>query len=286
MVAYNEGKKVKRSRKKKKSYSPFYLVPMLVSVLIIVAGFCFSISIQKKNLTYVKSEPEQLTFESFTPLKYWHNKEIKFVYLTFDDGPSANSSKVMDILDQYQVKGTFFVLGTSLENNKQSRELLKRMKDDGHYIGMHTLSHNYKHLYGDNGPENFVAELEEEQVLIEEMSEGFKSELCRAPYGTGGGTFTPEHIQALSEAGFKCWDWDVDSLDWKYSDANQIFKKVKSDTDLVSSATNLVVLFHEKKSTLEALPRVIEYYKDLGYEFLPYNPEQHFSRNFFNSEDI
>ena len=118
------------------------------------------------------------------------------------------------------------------------------------------------------------------------MTGGFKSELCRAPYGTGGGTFTPEHIKALNEAGFKCWDWDVDSLDWKYSDANQILEKIEADTQLKSAATNLVVLFHEKNSTLEALPRVIEYYQNLGYEFLPYNPEQHFSRNFFNSEDI
>lgn len=271
---------------KKKTSPLFYVSLTLISALIIVGGFFFNVSRQEKNLTYEKPELEQLAFDSSTPLKRWRNQEVKFIYLTFDDGPSANASKVMDILDQHQVKGTFFVLGTSLTNNNQAQAVLQRMKDDGHYIGMHTLSHNYNHLYGDNGPANFVAELQEEQALIEDMTGGFKSELCRAPYGTGGGTFTPEHIQALSEAGFKCWDWDVDSLDWKYSDANQILAKIESDTALKSNATNLVVLFHEKNSTLEALPRVIEYYKNLGYEFLPYNPERHFSRNFFNSEDI
>ena len=71
------------------------------------------------------------------------------------------------------------------------------MKDSGHYIGMHTMTHNYNHLYGENGPANFVAELKEEQALIEEITGGFKSELCRAPYGTGGGTFKPEHIKDL-----------------------------------------------------------------------------------------
>ena len=192
----------------------------------------------------------------------------------------------MDLLDQYNVKGTFFVLGTSISNNANSKELLQRMKDSGHYIGMHTMTHNYNHLYGENGPANFVAELKEEQALIEEITGGFKSELCRAPYGTGGGTFKPEHIKDLNEAGFKCWDWDVDSLDWKYTDANQVFENVQHYTELRKDATNLVVLFHEKNSTLEVLPRVIQYYQSLGYEFLPYNPEQHFTRNFFHSDEI
>ena len=96
----------------------------------------------------------------------------------------------------------------------------------------------------------------------------------------------PEHIKDLNEAGFKCWDWDVDSLDWKYTDANQVFENVQHYTELRKDATNLVVLFHEKNSTLEVLPRVIEYYQSLGYEFLPYNPEQHFTRNFFHSDEI
>ena len=71
----------------------------------------------------------------------------------------------MDLLDQYNVKGTFFVLGTSISNNANSKELLQRMKDSGHYIGMHTMTHNYNHSYGENGPANFVAELKEEQAL-------------------------------------------------------------------------------------------------------------------------
>ena len=271
----------------KKQPSPlFYIVFSLVIVAIIVGGLFASLSQQRRHLTYNEQPVEQLTFEKTTPIKRWHNQEAKFVYLTFDDGPSNNASKIMDLLDQYNVKGTFFVLGTSISNNANSKELLQRMKDSGHYIGMHTMTHNYNHLYGENGPANFVAELKEEQALIEEITGGFKSELCRAPYGTGGGTFKPEHIKDLNEAGFKCWDWDVDSLDWKYTDANQVFENVQHYTELRKDATNLVVLFHEKNSTLEVLPRVIEYYQSLGYEFLPYNPEQHFTRNFFHSDEI
>ncbi len=271
----------------KKQPSPlFYIIFSLVIVIIIVGAFFANASQQKSNLTFSEQPVEQLTFEKPTQLKKWHNQEAKFVYLTFDDGPSKNATKVLDILDQYNVKGTFFVLGTTISNNSQAKDILNRMVNGGHYVGMHTMTHNYNHLYKDNGPANFVAELEEEQALIEELTGGFKSELCRAPYGTGGGTFTPEHIKALNAAGFKCWDWDVDSLDWKYTDANKVFENVKHDTEMRKDATNLVVLFHEKQSTIDVLPRVIEYYQSLGYEFLPYNPDQHFSRNFFHSDEI
>ena len=68
------------------------------------ADYCMAIQ------TYNEQPVEQLTFEKTTPIKRWHNQEAKFVYLTFDDGPSNNASKIMDLLDQYNVKGTFFVL--------------------------------------------------------------------------------------------------------------------------------------------------------------------------------
>lgn len=264
----------------------FYILFSIAIIAIIFGAFFANASQQKKNLTFNESPVEQLTFEMPDQIKRWHNQEAKFVYLTFDDGPTKNAPKILDILNQYNVKGTFFVLGSAISNNANATNVLNRMIDEGHYIGMHTMSHDYKHLYGDNGPANFVAELQEEQKLIAEMTNGFESQLCRAPYGTGGGTFTPAHITSLNQAGFKCWDWDVDSLDWKYADANKVMEYVKHDTELRKDATNLVVLFHEKNSTIEALPKVIEYYQNLGYEFLPYNPDQHFSRNFFHSDEI
>ena len=265
----------------KKQPSPlFYILFSIVIIAIIIGAFFANASQQKKNLTFNESPVEELTFEMPDQIKRWHNQDAKFVYLT------KNAPKILDMLNQYNVKGTFFVLGSSISNNANASEVLNRMVDEGHYIGMHTMSHDYKHLYGDNGPANFVAELQEEQKLISEITNGFESQLCRAPYGTGGGTFTPAHITSLNQAGFKCWDWDVDSLDWKYADANKVIEDVKHDTELRKDATNLVVLFHEKNSTLEALPKVIEYYQSLGYEFLPYNPDQHFSRNFFHSDEI
>ena len=272
---------------KRKQPSPLFYIISIVTIAIVITGaFFFNVSQQKNNLTFESQNLEELAFNEPTSLKKWHNQEAKFVYLTFDDGPSKNASKVLDILDKYHVKGTFFVLGSTIYNNSQAKDILNRMLNEGHYIGMHTMTHDKDHLYGKNGPANFVAELKEERDLIASLTNGFESKLCRAPYGSGGGTFTEAHIKALSDAGFKCWDWDVDSLDWKYQDANKVFERVKSDTEMRKDATNLVVLFHEKQSTIDVLPRVIEYYQNLGYEFLPYNPDLHFSRNFFHSDEI
>ena len=72
----------------------------------------------------------------------------KIAYLTFDDGPSENvTPQILDILDKNDVKATFFVLGTAIEGGEKQKELLRRMDEEGHAIGNHGYSHNYKILY-------------------------------------------------------------------------------------------------------------------------------------------
>ena len=95
-----------------------------------------------------------------------------------------NTNKILDILDSHDIKGTFFVLGSSIDNVSGSKDILKRMASTGHYIGMHSMTHDYDHLYGEeNAAQNFAAEMLEEQALIKQLTDGFVSELCRAPYG-------------------------------------------------------------------------------------------------------
>ena len=142
-------------------------------------------------------------------------------------------------------------------------------------------------LSGENAAQNFVNEILEEQALIKEITGGYVSELCRAPYGTGGGTFTDAHVEELKKAGIKCWDWDVDSLDWESNaTVDSIMKNIEYCMNLWNYPTHTVVLFHEKDITVEVLPKVIQYYQDLGYEFLPYNPDSHIVKNLFGSDDI
>lgn len=271
---------------RKRTYKPrfyFFFIGFTLIALLLAIYLAHSIY-QKQQLDYTIEELPELSFKSDIELTKWHNTETKYVYLTFDDGPSKNASQILDILKQYNIPATFFVLGASINGNSQSREILNRMVDEGHYIGLHSMTHQQNILYGSNGPTNFVKEMKEVQTLISNLTDGFQSEICRAPYGTGGGTFTASHVSAIKQAGIKCWDWDIDSLDWKYSnDPLTVFQNVQSQTQLKISQKDLIVLFHEKASTIAVLPQVIEYYQDLGYEFSAYNPNLSVDKMFFKT---
>ncbi|HAX72587.1 MAG TPA: polysaccharide deacetylase [Firmicutes bacterium] len=273
------------STRRRSAKPRFYVLLTLVVILAVAGSFIINVTSQVKTLNMSTVEASYLDFEDIKSVTKWHNKEVRFAYLTFDDGPSRNTSEILDILDSYGIKGTFFVLGTAISNYSNAEDMLQRMANDGHYIGMHSMTHDFDYLYKDeNAAQNFVGEIKEQQELISSITGGFESQLCRAPYGTGG-TFTEEHIAALIEAGIKCWDWDIDSMDWSYN-ASQIMTKIDSDMTLWNKPTHTVILFHEKDVTVEVLPQVIEYYLDLGYEFLPYNPDSHVIKNLVNSVDL
>ena len=258
---------------------------LVISLLVIGVGFFVKTSMSVSNLVMTTEETEVLDFEEIQDVTKWHNKEVRFAYLTFDDGPSRNVEKVLDVLEKEKVPGTFFLLGSAVESNVNAESILQRMLDEGHYIGLHSMTHVYDTLYvGDEAPANFVNEMKELQGIISTLTGGFVSELCRAPYGTGG-TFTDAHVDALKEEGLKCWDWDVDSMDWSYT-PDQMLEKVKEDMELWGYPTNAVILFHEKDNTIKALPSIIKYLRDEGYEFLPYNPDNHFVKNLYNSDEL
>lgn len=277
----------KRRLKRGRTNPKIYITVSLIGFIMLVGGLFFNLFYQVHHLSILTQDKEELSFEDIPVIESWHNREAKFVYLTFDDGPSNNADKILDILDQYDVKGTFFVLGSAIEGYSKSNQVLKRMADTGHYIGMHSMSHNYSYLYDkEKGGENFVGELLEEQALIKKVTGGFVSQLCRAPYGSGG-TFNAGHIEALKEAGIKCWDWDVDSLDWEAgATVEGVMENIEYCMKLWNYPKNTIVLFHEKDITVEVLPKVIEYYMELGYEFLPYNPDYHIVKNLVGSDEI
>lgn len=208
--------------------------------------------------------------------------EEKFVYLTFDDGPSKNTEKILDILDDHGIKGTFFLIGQSLYTVPNSDYLLNRMLDTGHYIGLHSMTHDADTIYfGENSAQHFIDEMLEVQALITSITGGFESQLCRAPYGTYN-NFSADHIDLVAGSNFNCWDWNIDSNDWKVSSVSELIDNIKLETENVRHSSHLVVLLHEKDITVESLPAIIDYYSQLGYTFLVYRSEEHFPLNFFN----
>lgn len=209
--------------------------------------------------------------EKKLPVIYKGNVE-KTAYITFDDGPSKYTDAILDVLQQHDVKATFFMIGSEIHKYP---EAVKRLTEEGHYPGMHTMSHNYHHLYKSGGSKNFLDEVNEEQAIIQEIT-GYAPELIRAPFGSAP-QIGEEFREDIADSGYKLWDWTIDSLDWDLpGKPKQIVSNVKKDAHRDVE----VILFHEKEQTLEALPAIIQYLKRMGYKIEAYNPEQHFVMNF------
>ena len=188
----------------------------------------------------------------------------KTVYLTFDDGPSVNTNKVLDILNDYKIKGTFFVVG---RNNQQSLATYKRIVDEGHAIGNHTYSHIYKNIYSDVNI--FMSDIYKLNNLIYETT-GLETKLFRFPGGSStqhlaGGKYKP-YINRLLNEGFQYFDWNIDSGD-ALAQPLTSGEIIQRTIEGVRKQKHAVVLMHEKKTTLDALPVIIEYLRDLGYKF-------------------
>lgn len=192
----------------------------------------------------------------------------KVVYLTFDDGPSENTTKIVDILRQYGVVGTFFVTGGHDEYNDAMNDIV----ESGSTIALHTYSHVYSDVY--SSTDAYFADLQKISDLVQDVT-GVKAKVIRFPGGSSNmvsADYTQgimsELVTEVQQKGYQYFDWNVDSTDASGND-------VPVDT-IVSNACDgigmddVVILFHDaetKNTTVEALPQIIQAYKDAGYVF-------------------
>ena len=271
---------VKKSDKRKKLYQ---YIAFIILGLTLIFWSAIQMANHQLNVNMVEVNTSKLTFETIEEITQWHNREARFVYLTFNDGPSANTERILDILERNDIAGTFFVLGSNVQVNPNSERILNRMIDGGHYIGLHSMTRDSNHLYRvENSAQNFLDEMLELQKMVKQLTGGFESHLCRAPFGTSG-TFSTEHIEKIVDSQFKCWDWHIDARDWSPVTVEDVMSNIETGMMLWRNPKQVVILFQESEVAIEALPQVIEYYLSLGYEFLPYNPLRHFPVNFINS---
>ncbi len=204
--------------------------------------------------------------------------EGKVVYLTFDDGPSELTGQFLDVLSELDVLATFFMQGSNLKK-EHLQENVRRAVKEGHYVGGHSMTHNFKTLYSDR---QFVPEMKETLALIHEIT-GTIPRLVRPPYGSTPGLKNEKIRHQLAEAGIKVWDWTIDSNDWKLrGNPSQIIENIKRGT----TTDREIVLMHEKPQTLAALPEIIQFYREQGFEFAVYNDAHHFVLNFQNDVDL
>lgn len=218
-----------------------------------------------------ESDKENVEEISLEEVEQASNEEVtlKRVYLTFDDGPSSNTSKILDILDEYDVKGTFFVVGRLSDT---TTPMYKRIVDEGHAIGMHSYTHKYNEIYADVN--SFVYDVEKIQSLIYEQT-GVMSRLYRFPGGSSNQvsrTDISELVNELEKRDIVYFDWNVVS-----GDASSVHGLPKEDivrkcTQGALNVEDAVILMHdlpEKATTVAALPEIIEYFQSIGVEILP-----------------
>lgn len=202
----------------------------------------------------------------------WQYPEVseKTVYLTFDDGPSTNTQDVLDILDSYGIKATFFVTGINPDYLDMIGECYRR----GHTIGMHTFTHDYAQVYA--SVDAYWADLGQIADVVRDQI-GYVPCFVRFPGGSSNAIsadYTPgimtELSQLLPASGYQYYDWDASCGDGAEHTADELVEATKADTSY--GYTTIVFLMHDgagKATTVDALPRIIEYFQSEGYAFAP-----------------
>ncbi len=187
-------------------------------------------------------------------------------YLTFDDGPSPNTDQVLRILEEEDVRATFFVVkADSVEN----RARLKAAADAGHTIGMHSASHDYHKIY--SSVEAFLADYYELYTWIYEVTGKYPT-VFRFPGGSINGynrAIYHELIAEMTRRGFAYFDWNVSAED-AAATTRAAATIVRSCLDSIPKIERGIILLHDstgKATTVAALPEVIQGYRDAGYTF-------------------
>ncbi|MEY8515472.1 polysaccharide deacetylase family protein [Lachnospiraceae bacterium 29-84] len=194
--------------------------------------------------------------------------ESQKVYLTFDDGPSENTAKILDILKEKNIKGTFFVIG---KEDEASKALYQRIVEEGHTLGMHSFSHKYSVIY--ESLDAFSEDVNHLQSYLAEVT-GVTPTVMRFPGGSGNqvsNTDMSELIRYVKEKGIEYYDWNIDSGDatGQAYTPEELVENVMKD---IGRHETSIVLMHDipaKPATVEALAPLIDKLQAAGVELLP-----------------
>ena len=193
------------------------------------------------------------------------NKNKKTAYLTFDDGPSKESTyAILDILAEYNIKATFFVVGKMVVNNP---EVLLRTVEEGHAIGNHSYSHDYGYIY--HSTKNFMRDIDmADRAIKDVVGDDFETKVMRFPGGSFGKQKIPM-IKAVTENGYRYFDWNALNGDAEgaLKTPDFLIKRIK---ETYRNQNNLIILMHDtdaKSTTVESLGKIIDFLIEQGYEF-------------------
>ena len=293
-----ESRRRERRRRERLRKKRIRAAVILIALIGVIAILCVAVSTCKKRnepsqptdtvQTETTAAPEELAVPTVAPTSALtfpaaseknnlmeiidESGQEKRCYLTFDDGPTENiTPQILDILRRYNVKATFFEVGSLIKANP---DVARRVYEEGHLIANHSNGHNYEKLYAST--ESFINEINECYEIIKSVTgeaEPFK--LIRFPggsYKSSADSYSPvkqECKTVLKENGFYYCDWNslTGDAEGKKKNASELLAYLKQNLDTSEST---VVLMHDaaaKQNTADALASVIEYLMSEGYTF-------------------
>lgn len=195
------------------------------------------------------------------------NNPGKRAYLTFDDGPTDNTMEMLDVLDEYDVKATFFVVGREENYYDCYKEIVER----GHVLALHSYTHDYDVIY--SSMDNFVKDIEELRKLLYDVT-GVRPVYYRFPGGSSNSVSKvpmSELVSYVEEQGLVYFDWNALNQDAVTDNLSpeQLVDNIMQDA---KKYDDVVILMHDlgnRHTTIESLPMLIKVLREEGYEILP-----------------
>lgn len=223
------------------------------------------ISAKQEEIDRLQAEIEQLDKELIEARK--NNPNQKIAYLTFDDGPSSQTLRILDVLREKDAVATFFVIKTDYP------QYMKNIVEQGSVIGLHSYSHRYSEIY--SSVDAYFADLERIQTLVVKQTgrptdimrfAGGSSNLVSRQYSRG---IMSALTKEVANRGYQYFDWNCDSGDAAGNNvpAATLVENVKRG---VGTKRQVCILMHDsenKRSTAEALPEIIDFLRNEGYIF-------------------
>lgn len=191
----------------------------------------------------------------------------KTVYLTFDDGPSGVTAEILDYLKQESIPATFFVIGME---TKRADELLPRMLEEGHSIGMHSYSHKYQRIY--DSADSFFQDLDQLADYLTQII-GYAPDFFRFPGGSCNSTADPQVLEEIKQTatkrGLVWFDWNSVAED---SGASAADPETMADNIISTGGDKdrILILMHDnsvRTTAVDCLKIIVPYYREKGYHF-------------------
>jgi peptidoglycan/xylan/chitin deacetylase (PgdA/CDA1 family) len=237
----------------------FSSLPIIITNIFGFSGYKAGESndLKGKEAAYSLSSVEKKQLSPSLPLNE-HDK--RSVYLTFDDGPNGYTEEILKILKSKNAHATFFLIKGNIDKRPT---LLKEIVKSGNSVGCHSVSHRVDVFF--SSPKVAVREMKMCQRAIYDKTR-IHTPLIRVPFGSFP-HLTHDIKKGLEDADFVYWDWNIDSEDWINNNPEQVYTNIIKQLNFAEKKGYVpTVLLHDKKVTVDMLPKLLDYLNEKGYK--------------------